>query len=42
MGSMDPRDDSLLPDLTSDEKDWDWREDVGNDERLREDVPPHW
>lgn len=35
----------LLPDRTSDEQDpgWgDWREDSGNDDRLREDVPPHW
>lgn len=32
----------LLPDRTSDEQDWDWRENSGNDDRLREDVPPHW
>ncbi|WP_157963669.1 hypothetical protein [Actinocorallia populi] len=34
----------LLPDRTSDEQDsgWDWREDAGNDDRLSEDVPPHW
>ncbi len=41
-----PAQDGLLPpDRTSDELDagWgDWREDSGNDERLIEDVPPHW
>ncbi|ROO83877.1 hypothetical protein EDD29_1386 [Actinocorallia herbida] len=43
---MNPEDTApLLPDLTSDERaeGWgDWREDEGNDARLREDVPPHW
>lgn len=46
MDAMNPEDASpLLPDLTSDERaeGWgDWREDEGNDRRLREDVPPHW
>ncbi|MCD0450951.1 hypothetical protein LO762_17370 [Actinocorallia sp. API 0066] len=35
----------VLPDVTSDERaeGWgDWRDDEGNDARLREDVPPHW
>ncbi|GAA0954067.1 hypothetical protein [Actinocorallia libanotica] len=34
----------LLSDRSSDDQDagWDWREDSGNDDRLREDVPPHW
>ncbi|GAB3676154.1 hypothetical protein GCM10027589_46300 [Actinocorallia lasiicapitis] len=36
---------AILPDQTSDDLDrgWgDWRADDSNDDRLREDVPPHW
>ncbi|GAA3216315.1 hypothetical protein GCM10010468_38310 [Actinocorallia longicatena] len=44
---VDLTDDDLeiLPDQTSDDLDggWgDWRSDDSNDDRLREDVPPHW